>query len=145
MRIVRIAVSWLIAVIVTTGLISFIHSLRIQYGLAELGIALPLGLRLQTIGRDFIGLAPTLGGVVAIALAIGFAVAALLKSRLPLLAFIAYPLAGAVAVFVALAAMHYAYDITPIAGARGSFGLPLFALAGAVGGWIFAWRIKTRA
>ena len=144
MRIVRIVVSWLIAVVVTTVLISIIHSLRIQHGLAELGIELPMALRLQTVGRDFVGLAPALGGVVAIALAIGFVIAALLKSRLPALAFIAYPLAAAAAVWVALAAMHYSYDITPIAGARGTFGLPSFALAGAFGGWIFARRMKSR-
>jgi hypothetical protein len=145
MRIVRIFVSWLIAVIVTTAGISVIHSLRIQNGLAELGVELPLGLRLSTIGRDLVGLAPALGAVVAIALAIGFVVAAFLRPRLPALAWIAYPLAGGVAIVVALAAMHYSYDITPIAGARGALGLPLFGLVGAVGGWIFAWRIKRRA
>lgn len=145
MRVVRILVSWLIAVIATTAGISVIHSLRIQNGLAELGVELPLGLRLSTIGRDLVGLAPALGGVVAIALAIGFVVAAFLRPRLPALAWIAYPLAGGAAIVVALAAMHYSYDITPIAGARGPLGLPLFGLVGAVGGWIFAWRIKTRA
>ena len=145
MRIVRILVSWLIAVIVTTAGISVIHSLRIQSGLAELGVELPLGLRLSTIGRDFIGLAPALGAVVAIALAIGFVVAALLRPRLPSLAWIAYPLAGGVAIVVALVAMKYSFDITPIAGARGALGLPLFGLVGAVGGWIFARAFKTRA
>jgi len=143
MRIVRILLLWLIAVVVTTGVISIIHSLRIQQGLAELGVVLPVGLRLQTIGRDFVGLAPALGAVVAIALAVGFVVAAVLRPRLPALAGIAYPLAGAVAIYVALFAMHYSYDITPIAGARGTFGLPLFALAGAFGGWIFARLLKT--
>ena len=145
MRIVRILVSWLIAVIVTTVGISVIHSLRIQGNLAELGVELPMGLRLSTIGRDLAGLAPTLGPVVAIALAIGFAIAAFLRPRLPSLAWMAYPLAGAAAIVVALVAMKFSYDITPIAGARGPLGLPLSALVGAVGGWIFAWRIKTRA
>lgn len=144
MRIVRILTSWLIAVIVTTVGISVIHSLRIQNELAELGVELPFGLRLSTIGRDLAGLAPTLGPVVAIALAIGFVIAAVLRPRLPALAWIAYPLAGAAAVVTALVAMKYSYDITPIAGARGTLGLPLFALVGAVGGWIFAWRSKTR-
>ncbi len=145
MRIVRIVLSWLIAVIITTFAVSVIHSLRIQGQLAELGVALPVGLRLETIGRDFIGLAPALGAVIAIALAVGFTIAALLRKPLPSLAGIAFPLAGAAAVAVALSAMKYSFDITPIAGARGTFGLPLFALAGALGGWIFAWRIKRRA
>ncbi|HPU15838.1 MAG TPA: hypothetical protein PK808_07120 [Polymorphobacter sp.] len=144
MRFLRILTSWLIAVIVTTVGISVIHSLRIQTGLAELGVILPFMLRLSTIGRDLVGLAPTLGPVVAIALAIGFTVAAFLRPRLPALAWIAYPLAGGAAIVVALVAMHYSYDITPIAGARGPLGLPLFGLVGAVGGWIFAWRIKSR-
>jgi|JI9StandDraft_2_1071091.scaffolds.fasta_scaffold163671_2 hypothetical protein len=144
MRFLRILLAWLISVIITTLIISVIHSLRIQGQLAELGVVLPVGLRLQTIGRDFVGLAPALGAVIAIALAIGFVIAALLRKPLPKLAGIAYPLAGAVAVVVALSAMKYSYDITPIAGARGTFGLPLFALAGALGGWIFARRIKSR-
>jgi hypothetical protein len=144
MRFLRILTSWLIAVIVTTVGISVIHSLRIQTGLAELGVILPFTLRLSTISRDLVGLAPTLGPVVAIALAIGFTVAAVLRPRLPALAWIAYPLAGGAAIVVALVAMHYSYDITPIAGARGPLGLPLFGLVGAVGGWIFAWRIKSR-
>lgn len=144
MRFVRIVLGWLLAVVVTTVGISIIHSVRIQNELAELGVALPLSVRLSTIGRDLIGLAPALGGVVAAALAIGFTVAALLRRKLPVPGVIAYPLAGAVAIFVALWAMHYAFDITPIAGARGTFGLPLFALVGAVGGLVFTWRINSR-
>ncbi|MGL4542048.1 MAG: hypothetical protein ACRCUI_06025 [Polymorphobacter sp.] len=144
MRMVRIFLAWLLAVVVTTLGVSIVHSLRIQSGLTDLGVDLPLGLRVSTIGRDFIGLAPALGAVIAIALAVGFVIAALLRKPLPALAGIAYPLAGGVAVAVALAAMQYSFDITPIAGARGTFGLPLFGLVGAFGGWIFARRINSR-
>lgn len=115
------------------------HSLSVQAGLTAIGAKMTLSTRLGTIGRDLLGLAPSYGIVVAIALAIGFVVAAWLKWRLRPLAPVAYPLAGAAALAAALALMHVAYDgVTPIAGARGPVGFLLQCFAGGLAGAVFA-------
>ena len=128
---------WLLAVIVTVITASIVHSWTIQQGLIALGVEIPAGLRLRTAIQDFIGLAPALGVVLAIALAVGFLVAALLRPRLKVPAIIAYPLAGAVAVGVTLAIMAWQMNITPIASAREPIGFALLSLAGGLGGLVF--------
>ena len=128
---------WLLAVIVTTVTASAVHSWTIQQGLIALGIDIPLGLRFRTAVGDFMGLAPALGVVLAIALAVGFLVAALLGPRLKIPAIIAYPLAGAVATGVTLWIMALQMHITPIASAREPLGFALLCAAGALGGLVF--------
>ncbi|WP_416907976.1 MAG: hypothetical protein ACMVO5_13325 [Polymorphobacter sp.] len=138
MRRLRILPIWLTAALVTTMGMSLIHSLMVQQGLVDLGVAIPPGLRLATIGRDFLGLLPALGVVVAIGFAIAFAVASRLHRFAPPLA---YPLAGAVAIAAALFLMKLQFSMTPIAGARTTEGLVLMILSGAIGGVVFA-RLK---
>ncbi|MFQ5561940.1 MAG: hypothetical protein ACE5FO_00060 [Parvularculaceae bacterium] len=115
------------------------HTATVLGRLAALGTEISAATWAETLLRNFLGLAPSYGAVVAIALALGFAVAALLKPRAGPLAPFAYPLAGAGALAVALVLMHIAYDgITPIAGARGTAGFLLQCLAGGLGGAVFA-------
>ncbi len=140
----KIAIAFILAVIVAVVGVSIIHSLFVQGNLAGLGVAMPLGLRLETILKDFSGLALPLGAVIAAALGFGFLIASFLKRRLIALAWIAYPLAGATAVGAALLLMKAAMDITPIAGARTTPGLLLMAAAGALGGLIFA-RLRPKS
>jgi hypothetical protein len=137
MRLLNILWRWLLAVIVTTVLSSAVHSWTIQQGLIALGVEIPTSLALRTGLTDFIGLAPALGGVLAIALTVGFLVAAFLGPRLKIPALIAYPLAGGVAAGVTLAIMRWKMDITPIASAREPLGFALLCLAGAIGGLVF--------
>lgn len=126
------------AALLTTALASLAHSLFVQAGLVEVGAKIPLAARVVAILRDFMGLLPTLGLLLLLALGIGFAVAGLLKPRLPLLAPFAYPLAGFVAVATALIAMRLASGLTPIAGARTTAGFLAISLAGLAGGLLFA-------
>ncbi|GGI89724.1 hypothetical protein GCM10007973_27600 [Polymorphobacter multimanifer] len=136
----RILPFWLIAALVTTFFMSLVHSLMVQQGLIDLGIAIPAGLRLETMARDFIGLLPALGAVTALGFAIAFLIAGGLYRFAPALA---YPLAGAVAIAVALMLMKLQFDMTPIAGARSPLGLGLMIAAGALGGLVFG-RLKKR-
>lgn len=138
MQSLRIVPIWLIAAIITTFGMSIVHSLMVQQGLIDLGIVIPPDLRLITMGKDFIGLLPTLGGIVAVGFAIAFFIAAKLYRFAPALA---YPLAGAVAIAAALGLMKLQFSMTPIAGARTTEGLVLMVLTGAIGGLIFA-RLK---
>lgn len=138
MKTLRIVPIWLIAALVATFGISLVHSLMVQQGLIDLGVAIPAGLRAETAARDFLGLLPALGLVVAIGFAIAFFIAAKLYRFAPALA---YPLAGAVAIAAALMLMKWQFSMSPIAGARTFEGLALMVLTGAIGGLVFA-RLK---
>jgi hypothetical protein len=137
----RIVPLWLIAALVTTFGMSLVHSLLVQQGLIDLGIAIPPALRLETIARDFAGLLPALGAVTALGFAIAFFIASRLYRFAPTLA---YPLAGAVAIAAALLLMKLQFDMSPIAGARTPFGLGLMIAAGAIGGLVFGRLVKKR-
>ncbi len=134
MKILRLVPPWLLAAFVTTLGMSLVHSLMVQQGLTDLGIAISPALRLTTIGRDFIGLAPALGAVTALGFAIAFFIAQKLYRFAPALAF---PLAGAAAIAAALVLMKLQFDMSPIAGARTPEGMALMTLTGAIGGFIF--------
>lgn len=139
MAVIRIAFAYILAVIVTTVLASFAHTQMVIAGLTESGATVALEQRIGMSAGDLVGLAPQLGPVMAAGLAVGLLIAALLRRVLKPLAPIAYPLAGAAAVGVALTAMSIAFDgITPIAGARTALGFSLECLAGAAGGLVFA-------
>lgn len=75
--------------------------------------------------------------IIAIGFAIAFVIASLLKRRLPGFSGVAYPIAGAAAIGVALGLMYMNFQTVPISGARGTFGFLAQMLAGAFGGWVF--------
>ena len=139
MTVVRILLGFLAAVAAAFVLASAFHTHMVIDALGDAGAVVSLDRRLTMTANDLVGLAPQFGAVVAIALAVGFLVAAGLRRVLKPLAPLAYPLAGAVALGVALTAMSAAFDgITPIAGARTTLGFALQCLAGAVGGLVFS-------
>ena len=67
-------VAFLLAVVATTAAASLAHSLFVQAALREVGAVIPFGPALGAIIRDFFGLLPTLGPVVALALLLMHAV-----------------------------------------------------------------------
>lgn len=140
----RRILAWLVAALVTTGLVSLGHSVFVQAGLSALGTELPLLVRLGAIVRDFIGLLPTLGPILLGALLIAFLIAGFLKPRAGLLAPFAYPLAGWAAVALALFAMRLAFGFSPLAGARTGLGFLVMSLGGLVGGAVFGWMAAKR-
>jgi hypothetical protein len=135
----RSAPAWSAAVLATTAIASMIQSWQVQSGLIDLGVEIPAGLALETALRDFTGLLAPLLLVFGIGLLLAFALAGLLRPRVPLLAPIAWPLAGASAIAAVLVLMHAQFQMTPLAGARGADGFVLFCLAGAIGGFVFGW------
>lgn len=95
----------------------------------------------QVYWENFIGLAPAYGVVLAVALLLGFLVAAVVKRILTPLAPVAYPLAGAAAVFTAIWLIDHTIGeggVGAIGGARDALGLGLQCLAGFIGGAVFA-------
>lgn len=131
--------AWSAAVLVTTAIASMIQSWQVQSGLIDLGVEIPTGLALETALRDFTGLLVPLLLVFGLGLLLAFALAGWLKPKVPLLAPIAWPLAGGLAIAAVLALMHAQFQMTPLAGARGADGFVLFCLAGAIGGFVFGW------
>ena len=137
--IVKSGPAWSAAVLVTTSIASMIQSWQVQSGLIDLGVEIPTSVAVETALRDFTGLLLPVLIVFGFALLVAFAVASWLKPRVPLLAPIAWPLAGALAIAAVLMAMHAQFQTTPLAGARGLDGFVLFCLAGAIGGFVFGW------
>lgn len=140
MRWLKTILDWLVAVAVTVIAASAWHSWSVQSQLIGLGAEISPALRLTTAASDLVGLAPALLPVFGAALALGFALAAFLRPRLPALADIAYPLAGAAAVATALGLMGLQFETVPLAGARGALGFAILCAAGALGGLVFSWR-----
>lgn len=139
MTVIRIILGYAAAAIVALVLASAFHTHMVIAALGEAGAAIPFDKRLAMTANDLVGLAPQFGMVIGIGLAVGFLIAAGLRRVLKPLAPVAYPLAGAVAVGVALILMSMAFDgITPIAGARTTAGFALQCFAGAIGGVVFA-------
>jgi len=139
MALVRILIGYLAAAAVAVTLASAFHTQMVIAALGQAGASVPFDRRLAMTGGDLVGLIPQFGLVIAIGLAAGFLIAAGLRRILKPLAPVAYPLAGAAAIGVALTVMSMAFDgITPIAGARTTTGFALQCLAGAIGGFVFS-------
>lgn len=141
----RVLLALLLSALLTMALASMAHSLFVQAGLIAVGAEIPFLTRINAMLRDFVGLLPGFGPVLLLALAIGFAVARLVKPYLPLLAPFAYPLAGWAAVAVALYFMRFSFGLTPIAGARTTAGFLSITLAGLAGGLLFTWLQPRRS
>jgi len=87
-----------------------------------------------------IGTVPSYGMILVVALLVGFLIAAVVKRILVPLAPIAYPTAGAAAIFVMLWAVEtfVAKGSGAFEGASGPLGIALQCFAGFVGGVVFA-------
>lgn len=149
----------LVTSIITFLIASALHTQSVLSGLISVGAEIPLSVRIKTVFVDFVGLLPTYGVIVLVGMLIAMSVAVLItktllakplknklneqtqpqKSQIWL-----YALAGAVAMFTILAAMHPILNVSIIAGARGLSGLLTQSIAGAIGGTIFG-LIRSRA
>lgn len=134
---VRWIVAYLAAVLVTYVAAATAHTQSVMSNLAEMGAPVTLGDRLAASGHDLLGLAPMFLPMVAVALGIAFPVAGWIIHRLPWWRALGYSLAGGVAVLMIHVLLYQAFGITGIAGARGTLGLTVQALCGALGGLVF--------
>ena len=141
MKILRIGLAYVLATLVTYLLAACFYTQQILSSQAQIGVVYTPDQTIGTYLDNIVGLAPAYGLILAIGLAIAFPIAALLKRILKPLARIAYPLAGAVAVYTAIYLIENVMatgGATAFYGARDAVGLALQCLAGCVGGIVFA-------
>ena len=133
-------VSWLL----TFTLASLFHSQYVVNQLVNVGIVVSLSDRINLTVDDWLGLLPTYGAIIAIALAIAFLVTAKLTKKVKQYSMVLFIAAGITAFAVVLVAIESIMNIHIIAGARG-WGFYLQLLAGALGGLLFALLTKALA
>lgn len=138
MRVVRVLLAFVLAVVVTTVLGAVAHTQFVLGRLVDLGIDIPLSERLSMTFHDIAGMGPMFGAIIGLGFLVAMAAGALVFWFAGVQRMLVYGVAGAVAVAVALTAMGMVYDITPIAGARSTAGFIAQLIAGALGGLTFA-------
>ena len=133
-------VSWLF----TFTLASLFHSQYVVNQLVDVGVVVSLSNRINLTLDDWLGLLPTYGAIIAIALAIAFFAVVLLAKKLEKYSMALFVASGITAFAVMLVAIESIMNIHIIAGARG-WGFYLQLLAGALGGLLFALLTKALA
>ena len=134
----------LLSAVIGAAAVSTASSLVNLSNLDALGVELPLSVRLETIGRDWIGFGPTLAAVMLLALVIALPVGALGARLLRLPRVIGYALASSAAVVVTMLVIEAYYSmtlgstITPVPTARTLAGLAAMGGAGGVAGLVYA-------
>lgn len=137
-KVLKLIVPFLLAVLSTFVLASLSHSQFVLHELSALGIEIDFATRLSSSLDDLRGLIPGYGGIIFVALLLGFLIMTAVRKFVPSLGSWTYPLGGGIAILVTLIAMHPIFHITLIAGAREPLGILCQCLAGAFGGWVFA-------
>ena len=112
--------------------------------LAEMGVPLSLGERLEMSAKDLLGMTDLFLPLIAVGMTIALLVAGWLGKRSPKRRSALFMLAGAVALLSIHLALQWSFDITLVAVARSHMGLLSQALAGAAGGYLFT-RLKPLA
>ena len=133
-------VSWLF----TFTLASLFHSQYVVNQLVDVGVVVSLSDRINLTIDDWLGLLPTYGAIIAIALAIAFFAVVLLAKKFKKYSMVLFVASGITAFAVVLVAIESIMNIHIIAGARG-WGFYLQLLAGALGGLLFALLTKALA
>ncbi|WP_278381877.1 hypothetical protein [Pseudoalteromonas distincta] len=137
----RILPSFLVSWLFTFTLASLFHSQYVVNQLVNVGVVVGLSDRASLTFDDWLGLLPTYGAIIALALAIAFFVTAKLNKKVKKYSTQLFVIAGIVAFAIVLIAIESIMNIHIIAGARG-WGFYAQLLAGAVGGFTFSQLFK---
>ena len=137
----RLLPSFLASWLLTFTLASLFHSQYVVNQLVNVGIVISFSDRVNLTLDDWLGLLPTYGAIIAVALALAFLVTGLLYRKHPKYGIQLFVIAGVTAFAIALVAIESIMNITIIAGARG-WGFYTQLIADAVGGYVFAMLAK---
>lgn len=141
MRWIRVLGRWLLAVLATASSGSMVQTQLNLAELAAMGQSIGLDLRLHTTLLDLARFAPLFAAIVGGGFLIALPLASWLIGRGNGRRWLA-PLAGAVALLVALLLMRWLVGLTPIAAARTPIGFAALVACGAFGGWV--WGLGAR-
>jgi hypothetical protein len=141
---VKNAVALVVAAIVTYVLAVSAATQSVMASLKGMGVSVSLADRLGTTLADLSGMFALFMPLLAIALLLGFLVAAGIIRWQPGWRSFGYPLAGFLAVLVMHLLVQSTTGIHPIPATRSMLGLVLQGLAGAAGGYVFH-LVKARA
>jgi hypothetical protein len=131
-------VGGLIAATLVTSILGSIFSTQsVIASLAAINVDVPLATRLSMTVSD-LNILIALGPITAICFIVGFIIAGLAHGYFGGNRTAWYVIAGASALITTLLIIKSILLITAIAGTRTPLGLMSFALAGAVGGWVYA-------
>jgi hypothetical protein len=133
--------AWALAVLLAYSLATLFATQSVISHLADMGIPLSLGERLLMSAKDQLGMTSLFLPLIAVGMLIAMLVAGLLGRHNPRRRTHLFMLAGAVAMLSIHLALHWSFDITPVAIARSPLGLLSQPLAGAAGGYLFT-RLK---
>lgn len=145
-RILRVLIAFVAAVVVATAAACVIGTQFVLAALSGVGAEIPLADRLATTWHDLIyfGFIPSpafgfsYAWVIAISLVIAFLAAAAVSYFLPQFRKAIYAVAGGVAIVTFLGSSISVFGGVPFAFGQTPLGLISQAVAGAVGGWVFA-------
>ena len=128
-------ISWLL----TFTCASLFHSQYVVNQLVNVGVVVSIADNASMTLDDWLGLLPTYGIIIAIALAIAFSVASWLSSKIKRYTLPLFVLSGCCALALVLVAIESIMNMHVIAGAR-EWGFYAQLLAGAIGGYAFCKR-----
>ena len=131
--------AYLLAIVVAYLLASITATQSVVARLGEMGIEVDLRERFGMTLHDIAGMAGMFLPMIAAGFLAAFLVTALLCRWLGKRPVALYVLAGAVALIAIHLTLKLAFGITPVAVARTMGGLFIQGLAGAVGGWFYAY------
>lgn len=139
MKFARTFIAYLTSVIATYVLAAAFYTQQVIAKQVAIGAVYTPSQQMDTYVQNFTGLW-VYGVVIAIALLLGFGVAAVVKRVLKPLSALAYPAAGAAAMLVMLHMVEQQLGggAGIIGGARDALGISLQCLAGFIGGSVFA-------
>ena len=144
MWVLRVALAFILAVIVATVLGAVAHTQFVLARLSGLGVDISLGERLSMTLHDIVVMAPLFGAIVGAGFIVAMSAAALVFKLAGTQRTLIYVVAGAVSLGVTLMVMNAVFEITAIAGARSTLGFLAQMAAGAVGGLTFAKALPAR-
>jgi hypothetical protein len=130
--------AFLTSVIVTFILASLFNTQFVIAGLESVNVVIPLRDRAMMSWLDIQGLAFTYGIVIMIGLLLAFSFMSWVN-RFVVLPTLWFPLGGAIAFIVMIAAMEPLLGVTLITGARSVAGWAAQCAAGVVGGFVFSY------
>ncbi|EZH78103.1 hypothetical protein AU05_22030 [Ectopseudomonas composti] len=145
----RLLLAFLLAVLLASLLASIFQTQTNLAALQALGAPMPLDVRVGTTCLDLLGFAPTFALLAALGFLVALPLAAWMVRRLPALRWLIFVLAGAAAIWTALALANALAPMpTLIAADRSPFGTLGLMACGSVGALLFGLlgrRVRFRA